>query len=156
MTSNTTGDRIKPRRYSIDLAGHMACCEANYVRLCKLMPNLAKQDHWSYRCEATDQVPKTIDIRITERARYTTMLEVSQHDGLPRWSGDLMLRVRLYHDANMAEVTAWDNHDGLRARYEYPNKKMYQRDEKSQINTFLADWLSHSLSYGRSTEPVRF
>ncbi|MGQ7191841.1 DUF1249 domain-containing protein, partial [Escherichia sp. HC-CC] len=36
----------------------------------------------------------------------------------------------------------------FKARYDYPNKKLHQRDEKHQINQFLADWLRYCLAHG--------
>jgi len=59
------------------------------------------------------------------------------------------ITVCMYHDANMAEVIAWKNHKRLRARYEYPNKHMYQQDEKAQLNQFLGDWLTLCQKKGR-------
>ncbi len=59
------------------------------------------------------------------------------------------ITVCMYHDANMAEVIAWKNHKRLRARYEYPNKHMYQQDEKAQLNKFLGDWLMLCQKKGR-------
>ncbi len=156
MAAKVFGQESKPRRYSIDLAAQMACCEANYARLCKLMPDLDERDRWSYRSEGANQTPTNIIILVKERARYTTMLEVLQCDGPQQWGGELRLQVRLYHDASMAEVISWKGHRRIQPRYEYPNSNMYQCDEKSQINRFLADWLSHSLRCGRSAEPIRY
>ena len=51
------------------------------------------------------------------------------------------MSVRLYHDAMVAEVCSSQQIFRFKARYDYPNKKLHQRDEKHQINQFLADWL---------------
>ena len=40
------------------------------------------------------------------------------------------------------------------ARYQYPNRNMYQEDEKSQQNRFLADWLEHCLQNGHVSHPL--
>lgn len=142
-------------RYKVDLATQQACCEANYARLLKLMPAFAERDQWQYDVQAGATFWK-IRLRVTERAPYTTMLEVIQHNGLQQWGSSPSLQVRLYHDACMAEVTAWQGHQRLRPRYEYPNQQMYQRDEKAQFDRFLEDWLSYSLAYGQSCQVVRF
>ncbi|MDD0441623.1 DUF1249 domain-containing protein, partial [Shigella sonnei] len=42
----------------------------------------------------------------------------------------------------------------FKARYDYPNKKLHQRDEKHQINQFLADWLRYCLAHGAMAIPV--
>lgn len=140
-------------RYKVDLATQQACCEANYARLLKLMPAFAERDQWQYDVQAGATFWK-IRLRVTERAPYTTMLEVIQHNGLQQWGSSPSLQVRLYHDACMAEVTAWQGHQRLRPRYEYPNQQMYQRDEKAQFDRFLEDWLSYSLAYGQSCQVV--
>jgi len=142
-------------RYRIDLKQQMACCEANYARLGKLTPSLDECDQWRYLVEMAGSGSQELVIDVQERARYTTMLKVSQQQGLQGWAGPLQLQVRLYHDARMAEVVAWREHRRVQPRYEYPNDKMYQRDEKLQLNLFLADWLSHCLSHGHMAEPLQ-
>lgn len=145
---------VGSRRYKVNLADQMACCEANYARLLKLMPTFDDCDHWSYGVQAGGQVWK-ISLRVVERARYTTMLEVTQDDSPEDWGRSPKLQVRLYHDVRMAEVTAWHEHRRVKAKYDYPNQKMYHRDEKAQFNQFLGDWLTHSLSHGQSCTIVR-
>lgn len=140
-------------RYRVDLATQMACCEANYARLLKLMPALNEQEQWNYDVQAGAKSWQ-IRLRVIERARYTTMLEITQHNGLQQWGSSPSLQVRLYHDASMAEVVAWQGHHRLRPRYDYPNQKMYQRDEKAQFNRFLEEWLSYSLAHGQSCHMV--
>ena len=63
-------------------------------------------------------------------------------------------RVRLCHDARVAEVTEFDRHRRLQARYAYPNPAMLQPDEKLQVNRLLGEWLQHCLRWGRSAEVV--
>ncbi|MGU5550213.1 DUF1249 domain-containing protein, partial [Aeromonas hydrophila] len=45
---------------------------------------------------------------------------------------------------------SWQHHPRLQPRYDYPNKNMHQRDEKEQVNLFLADWLKFCLRHGTS------
>lgn len=137
-------------RYKIDLPRQQAQCTHNYARLLKLLPDLDVSESWQVDLDSGQMV-----IEVKERARYTTTLYVSQKESaLTPWSQVLVLTVRLYHDANMAEVVAWDHHRQMQPRYTYPNEDMYHEDEKSQFNHFLGDWLSHSLSCGRSIEPL--
>lgn len=135
-------------RYRVDLGAQMACCEANYVRLLKLMPNLEARDDWQFQVQSGGRC-WDIHIRVSERARYTTMLEIAQEDGLQHWGSLPVLQVRLYHDAQMAEVVAWQHHRQWKPRYDYPNRSMYQQDEKAQLNRFLSDWLIHSQANGQ-------
>jgi len=51
-------------------------------------------------------------------------------------------------------VGAFQSHRRVEGRYEYPNNRMYQQDEKRQQNHFLADWLEHCLENGRSSTPL--
>ncbi len=53
----------------------------------------------------------------------------------------LILTVKLYHDAKLLELIDPKNRQTLKAKQVYPNKKMYQKDEKWQQNMFLAEWL---------------
>lgn len=142
-------------RYKIDLPGQMAECEANYHRLIKLMPHHATVDDWQFVISGGPR-NHCLRIRIVERSRYTTTVQLAQLDiRVPENHGWLRmpkLTVRLYHDARLAEVLAWEGHRSVRPRYDYPNSAMYQSDEKAQLNRFLGEWLALSLQHGRSTE----
>lgn len=183
---------MKPR-YKVNLPRQQAVCDANYLRLLKLMPNLDNSERWVFAVSgqagsAHDQGvgPKdtshNVCIEVIERARYTTTVVVSQEaqpeiqceqaasdteselssnaesvsgEGslLDRWVAP-KLTVRLYHDARMAEVIGWQRHRYLKARYEYPNRQMYQSDEKAQFNQFLGEWLSHCLDQGHVVDDL--
>ena len=62
--------------------------------------------------------------------------------------------VRIYHDANTAEVVAYQNHRHFKASYPVPNSHMYQVDEKDQLNRFLTEWLNLCLQKGVSNDEV--
>ncbi|WP_372338175.1 DUF1249 domain-containing protein [Hafnia alvei] len=47
------------------------------------------------------------------------------------------MSVRLYHDAMVAEVCASQQISRFKARYDYPNKKLHQRDESIKLTSFL-------------------
>ena len=51
------------------------------------------------------------------------------------WLNDPMLKVRLYHDARMAEVISARNHHYI-DNNDYPNWRMHLPDEKFQLNRF--------------------
>jgi len=148
------------RRYRVDLAGHIACCEGNYARLLKLLPNLDDNGSWKFDLEISPQHRWQTEVQVVDRARYTTTVEINQQEqflsaATSAWGNkQLLLQVRLYHDAHMAEVLAWSKHKPLAARYDYPNSKMYLADEKSQCNLFLSEWLDNSLQYGLSQQEL--
>jgi len=50
----------------------------------------------------------------------------------------------------MLEVGMFQSHRSVAARYQYPNERMYQQDEKAQQNRFLTEWLEHCLHSGRA------
>lgn len=158
------------RRYRADLMRYMAECDANYIRLLKLIPDLESltddlegqavspvfgdADSWCFRVGGTAGVgmPMTVRIRILERFRYTATLEFSACSGFESWLRAPVIGVRVYHDAVTAEVVSYQGRRGFRLSYETPNEQMYHQDEKSQINELLGEWLDLCLSAGGSLE----
>ena len=67
-----TDENLVKRRYNIDLGAHMAECDANYLRLMKLMPNRDAADRvFTLPLGASDPV---VRLEVTERCRYTTVV----------------------------------------------------------------------------------
>lgn len=127
----------------------MRLCEQNYVRLLPLLRALGDDDQALFTLPGPGGGEVEMHIRVLERCRYTSVLRLEQeavHALLPRFR----LTVRLYHDVRSAEVTESLPFRRVSARHEYPNRCMHQRDEKSQWNRFLADWLAHLHKHGRS------
>ncbi len=123
-----------------------AICEANYVRLLQLFPDY---ENTNTREFATTEA--RVRMEVVQRCRYTTIFRLHQQQADSRWLGNLLVEVRAYHDACMLEVGMFQSHRRVAARYEYPNARMFQQDEKYQQNRFLADWLEHCLQNGRAT-----
>lgn len=143
------------KQYTVDLAGQMAQCEANYARIMQLLPDMATIDQRLFGVELSDGQLAQIRIDITERCKYTTMVDISQlpsEQKIQPWDTAPRFSLRVYHDAQMAEVVSFDARRALYASYEYPNKNMFQRDEKAQLNLFLGEWLSHCLKYGHALD----
>lgn len=143
---------VRPKvRYRVNLPLQMAECEANYARLKKLLANSIEGREFAVSRGAQLWLHK---ITIVERSPYTTTLQLTQTaDGNSgTWLQMPCLTVRMYHDASLAEVLAWEGHKRLRPRYDYPNQAMYQSDEKLQINQFLGEWLTLCLSQGHGIE----
>jgi uncharacterized protein YqiB (DUF1249 family) len=126
-----------------DLHGH---CELNYVRLMRLCPEMRIMPRREFR--AGDRQQFSLQLEVTERCAYTTMIKLGlSMDGL-RWAGFQNIQVRIYHDARMAEVVECDEQRVGLIRYTYPNRSMYQPDEKMQLNQFLGVWLDYFLARG--------
>lgn len=60
--------------------------------------------------------------------------------------------IRIYFDANLAEVISADKRSVLKGRYDYPNESLLQPDEKEQANQFLSDWLRACVLMGKVTD----
>lgn len=140
--------RDKARRASapVNLCGHHAQCELNYHLSLSLMPGLREgSKEWTIRV-GTPAIQ--VQLRLHEAAPYTTTVDILQVVPGVACINAPRVRLRLYHDVEMAEVIAWDNHRHWLPVYTYPNRRMYLPDEKLAINRFLGEWLSHCLKLG--------
>ena len=143
--------------YVPDLVSDMAECDANYIRLRQLFPDMESEDDIQFGIRTKTNEGATVVIGIRERCPYTTMVSVnvtSENDKpFIRWPN---LELRVYHDVNSAEVISFERHKNFRYRYAMPNENMFQPDEKSQINRFLGELLTYCIEHGYSLEPVEF
>jgi uncharacterized protein len=148
----------------------MQTCDANYIRLLKLIPvleskrvrylgNLAaavadSAGAWEFLIGVPDngRPPIRITIRLLETFPYTSTLEIRVQSGFPAWSPVPVVHVRMYHDAATAEPVSYQGHRHIPARCTVPNAGMYHQDEKRQINEFLAEWLRICLNSGISAK----
>ncbi|OPX56200.1 hypothetical protein SAMN02745127_00712 [Oceanospirillum multiglobuliferum] len=144
----------RKKNYVAELKRQMAECDANYLRLMRLLPDLERCEHWQFAISDESVDLGVLNINVTERSRYTTLLRIYQQDPWGEWLDQPELSVRLYHDARMAEVVGYQKQRHFEGRYLYPNPKMRQPDEKLQINLFLGEWLAHLQQYGHSVAPV--
>lgn len=144
------------QRYIPDLQQLGALCEANYQRFTRLLPQLEVGLERVFAISQGRDREAKVSIKIRECHRYTTMLEVSQEGICPSWIQPPHMQVRLYHDANMAEVLSYQNEHRFEGRYQYPNPQMRLPDEKLQLNRFLADWLEHCLHHGHANVSFSF
>lgn len=134
-------------RYKADFTAYMTLCESNYVKAMQLVS--LHKDYCEYGVELPNHAQALIKLTITQRCKYTTMLTLEK-DLLSPWLVDLIFDVRLYHDAKGLEITRFQRQKTSNIRYDYPNDKMFQQDEKIQQQTFLAECLSYCLQYGLS------
>lgn len=132
----------------IQLLGRL--CEANYMRLHKLLKNFELGSEQKVFIETDASHNSYVCLTITESFPYTSTIQVSQHSPTSQWLKAPEMLVRLYHDANMAEVVSYQKQHRIRGHYHYPNPEMRMPDEKIQLNQFLTEWLTHCLSHGRS------
>lgn len=137
------------KRYTPDFPAMMRLCEMNFAQLRRLLPRKDEVGESAvYHVNSA-----SYRLTIVESTRYTSLVEIQQiAPAVSYWSLPT-LSVRLYHDALVAEVCASQQIYRFKARYDYPNKKLHQRDEKHQINQFLADWLRYCLAHGFASAP---
>lgn len=138
------------KRYTPDFPEMMRLCETNFAQLRRLIPRVDEVgESVAYQVNGA-----SYQLTIIESTRYTSVVEIVQTEpATSHWSLPSMV-VRLYHDAQVAEVCASQQISRFKASYDYPNKKLHQRDEKHQINQFLADWLRYCLAHGAVAVPV--
>jgi len=138
------------KRYTVDFNKMMRLCETNFAQLRRLLPHKDEVGETiTYQVEGTHY-----RLTIHESTRYTSLVLIEQTiPAVSYWSLPAMT-VRLYHDAMVAEVCSSQQIYRFKARYDYPNKKLHQRDEKHQINQLLADWLHTCLAHGAMAVPV--
>lgn len=90
-----------------------------------------------------------LEIEVVEIARYTVTLSLRKSFAVDQQLlPSLQMRVRLYDDARVAEVIAYQGCDRIPARYAVADRSHYHRDEKRQINYLLHDLLRHCRGYG--------
>jgi uncharacterized protein YqiB (DUF1249 family) len=142
---------VRPLRYTVDLRHLQTVCALNYGRLSRLLPGLV-HDEYRFHWEQPGPEPAVMEIEVLERSVYTDTLLLRQtvlpEDGRLLWCPRLDMEVRIYHDAEMAEVLRFQAARRIPARNRYPNAAMQARDEKTQVNEFLAECLDHCLREG--------
>jgi len=139
---------IKPK-YQPDLVGLHRCCSLNYSLLLKLVPQLNAGSYFFYHLDSA-----CYQLEVIEQTKYTCVVSIetiASNVALGENASSLtpQIKVRLYHDAEMAEVLASRQIRFFKSSYDYPNRLMQQPDEKHQINKFLSQWLKHCCVDGR-------
>ena len=142
-------------RYRVDLLELQSACEANYARLMRLVPGMrGEQRERRVALSQGEQLLGVLSLEVLESCPYTTTLQVRQ-ESASAWLPMPTLQVRAYHDARMAEVVAAQRVRVVLGCYPYPNRAMHHPDEKTQLNLFLGEWLTHCLACGHELAPVR-
>lgn len=134
---------VLKKKYVPHLPSILATCEHNYVCMLKLLPDCDTQD-LGYNFEVSPSLQYRI--QIIDSSRYTSTLEMAQISANSPQFLQPKMRIRLYHDAKVAEVLETQRTSKLKPVYEYPNLNMHQRNEKYMVNVFLAEWLHFCLS----------
>ena len=135
------------KRYVPDLSGMMAECEANYLRLSKLLPDISESEIREFALDQSG-VDIKVTIRVVERFIHTLTVELTigqiLHPELP----PTRMTLRMYQDARMVEVVDAREGRQIKGVHTYPNEAMHHPDEKHQLNLYLGQWLRQCLTRG--------
>ena len=136
--------------YRPNLPDLMELCAINYMLALKLLANNEQvgevreffiADKLHYR------------IAVNEVTKYTSLIAIEQVQLFDVTGIDSLLApkmiIRLYHDAQAAEVVSSQAIRNIKPKYHYPNDLMHLPDEKLQVNAFLKEWLQVCLMHGQ-------
>lgn len=138
-------------KYRVDLPALMRLYDINYANLRRLLP----PENQRGNCRFYEVKDSLFQLEIIESTRYTSLVVIVQCGDIPDYLRPI-LHVRMYHDARVAEVCRAQQASRIMPRYDYPNSHMHQRNEKHQVNAFLAEWLRYCLRYGISKQDITF
>lgn len=139
----------------------MAVCDANYLRLRKLLPSFGLDAQRRIGLPSGDSAAGAlVELRVLEHFRYTSTLRISlclaalggahyhsSHYHSSHYRPPVML-VRLYHDAATAEVISYQGRATTGFTLLLSDTMEFKPDEKEQVNQFLAEWLTLCLELG--------
>ncbi|MDR2213150.1 MAG: DUF1249 domain-containing protein [Pseudomonadales bacterium] len=147
------------RRHPIDLSAAMAVCDANYLRLRKLLPDSGLGQTRAIGLAGKSGVPLAqVELSVVEQSRYTSTVRLYLSDcrgGMthPYYQPPLLL-VRLYHDAATAEVISYQGRAISGFVTVLGASAAFNPDEKEQVNQFLAECLQLCLECGLGEHPA--
>ncbi|MCF6235210.1 MAG: DUF1249 domain-containing protein [Gammaproteobacteria bacterium] len=135
-------DRVRVRRFY----SWARVYEINHRLLLKLIPELKELPDEIF---LLDGGSCTVAVSVVERCKFTTSITLS-HD---LKSHDLFVinpsvKIRIYHDARLAEVVACQQDSKFFAVYPFILAKVPFQNEKRDVNLFLREWLNHCLAQG--------
>lgn len=123
-----------------DFVSLMDMYEENYIKLRKLIPDLSSIEESAVSRSAGHL---DLHVKIQERSKFTTTLLLSYFFGEDdELRMEPNLKIRIYHDAGLAEVMAGKLHHGRLLLDNLPSDALKQ---KWILNRFLAKWLKYCL-----------
>lgn len=120
--------------------------EENYLLLRRLLPRLQPGACYAL---GTDGGHHSLRVVVGEVGPYTTELTVtSSLGGEGQLPPPLYLKVRIYHDARLAEVIGYQHCIRIPPSYAARMAEGFLRDERHQVNRLLHEMLQHSRRHG--------
>lgn len=145
MKVKTLAD-IESRRQQLDLVRLHTECERNYRRLYQLFPDSELADANS-TLHYQDKAGAGMALEVLDVAKYTSTVQIVADRAGPMWLPEIIIKVRIYRDAQMAEVIEWCS-DRTIPWALVEKTGMQARDEKWQWNMFLSELLCYGLRHG--------
>lgn len=138
-------------RYKPSLSSLMNLCAVNYMLMLRLVSEKETVGQTN-QFFISDFLSYSVTVK--EVTRYTSLVSIAQDatilgQHLAKFIQPSMI-VRLYHDAQMAEVIKSQDVQYIKPKYTYPNDAMHQPDEKQQVNQFLKEWLQLCHQFGQT------
>lgn len=95
-----------------------------------------------------------IHVSVLECTPYTSTVFIRHGFGLRehRLLRDIGFRFRIYHDARLLEVLAYQGRSRFAPFHPWPNPDMLDPFEKRQVNLFIGEWLRCRLRLGQRLE----
>jgi uncharacterized protein len=152
-------------RYTVDLAGMHALYELNYARMTKLLRGAGVHGRVGYISPiefAWGESVKfgelwlpqpVLQLSRVEQTRYTETWRLAQMTPALPWCPELDMEVRLYNDAEMADVLRFQRARRIPAIVGLADAQGWRVNEKELVNRFLGDCLQHCLAYGHARDP---
>lgn len=140
----------------------MAVCDANYIRLLKLMPHFSLAASRSFTLPtvggaAHEHIAQSVDLVVVEAFRYTSTIRIRMGAASnSAFYHPPCILVRMYHDANTAEVISFHEEWTNRVTPLPEDAPQFYPDEKEQVNMFLAEWLTLCIETGVDQNNIRF
>ncbi len=144
---------VHPGVRARDLPALMELYELNYIQLRQLIPEVDLVPD-----QVVSRARGALDLYLTvrERCRYTTTLHLSYH--FEGEQGHILapdIVVRMYHDAQVAEVISRSRGRGRNATGFDRFHHDYPIEARWRVNRFLQKWLGFCLRHGHSFSPAR-
>lgn len=119
-----------------------ALYEANYRRLLRLWPELRELQHQ----QLISLTGSRLMIEIKEQFKYTTTIILKQPlQSMTKHFNSIEMELRACHDACLVEVIGYQGETPINSATHYPNQKMFQKDEKKQLNLLLKEILVNAI-----------
>lgn len=129
-----------------DLTVLMDLYEQNYQRLCRLIPERPIPYDEAVSSSAAD---RKLHLTVLERTRYTSIIRLTYwFDDADSNQADPNMEIRLFHDAELAEVLACEMHPRRLSFGDFDFEKHSALQAKWGRNLFLNKWLDYLLTHG--------